>query len=119
MKLFKILWIYLKCILHLPIYRIDILNWTEYFYIGKFVGLCSAIKMAMRKLQIFNEGFDEEIVYYFPKYTMQNAQMFPYNYVGRVFWWEPDTWSISGRLGFFYWLKEQYKDDKTNLRRIK
>ncbi len=114
MKHLKILWIYVKGLLHLPIYRIDVLNWVEYMYLGETSGLCAALDVAIDDLRLVRWPK----IQYFPKYLKEHAQMFPSHYTGESYWWEPDTWEIKGRLGFFYWLKEQYKDDKTNLRNI-
>ena len=115
MKHFKILWICVKALLHLPIYRIDVLNWVEYWYLGQTSGLCAALDTAIDDLWLSSWP---AMLRYFPKYKKEYAQMFPCDYIGELFWWEPHTWDTNGRLGFFYWLKEQYKDDKTNLRKI-
>jgi hypothetical protein len=117
MKHVRILWIYLKGLLRLPIYRIDVLNWAEYFYVGSCdcSGLCDALYFSCANLNLYNYT---PLQIYFPKYTRQNAQMFPYNYINEAYWWRAWNWDENGRLGFFYWLKEQYKKDRTNLRKI-
>ena len=53
---------------------------------------------------------------YFPKFIRQNAL----NFVGSknsLWWWEYDVWD-TGRMDFLNWLIGQYKDDKTNLRKL-
>ncbi len=114
MKHLKILCIYIKVLLNLPIYRIDVLNWAKYWYVGKTCGLCLALVTSIDDLGL--NPFP--IRYYFAEYTKQCAKRFPCNYIGYGFWWESRTWDINGRLGFFYWLKDQYKDDRKNLRNI-
>lgn len=119
MKHLNILWIFLKVRLHLPIYGIDVLNWTEYYLIGETSGLCEAIDLSLKSLGLKNSPTRYCIVQYFPKYTRQNAQMFRYkNYTSGAYWWHAWDWDKNGRLGFFYWLKDQYKNDKTNLRKL-
>ena len=121
MKHLRILWIYLKSILHLSIYRIDVLNWAEYFYVGfpNRNGLCMALSCSCKCLNLDIWHY-RELQTFFPKYNRANAQKFKEYYLPQpnVYWWTPDIWNIHGRLGFFYWLKDQYKNDRINLRKI-
>ena len=53
---------------------------------------------------------------YFPKFRREVAFKFGAN-KSNDWWWEYDVWD-TGRMDFLDWLIDQYKDDKTNLRKL-
>lgn len=122
MKL-KIVWIKFKSIVHLPIYRKDILIWTKYYY-TTYEGLCCAIESSIRDLiHVYNRP--QHLIPLFSPYVVRifhekhGVDIRPTQYIYGLYWWEPHTWELNGgRLGFLNWLIEQYKDDKTNLRKL-
>ena len=119
----KIAWIKFKSIVHLPIYRKDVLIWAKYYYANEdYDGLCCAIEDSVRDLmyvynvpQHFIPLLNPDIVKSFHKrYCVDTSNI---NYRFKSYWWEPYTWKLNGgRLGFLNWMIEQYKDDKTNLK---
>jgi tRNA(Ile2) C34 agmatinyltransferase TiaS len=111
----KIMWIFIKKCLHLPIYRIDVLNWAEYFYVNKKSCLCVALGLSLSDLDCYSYSARK----IFDKYNIENAVLFNTNLLvdsKHVPWWPVYEWT--DRLKFFYWLKSQYKNDKTNLRKL-
>ena len=75
-------------------------------------GICDSIYAALDDYSIPRTSLHV----YFPKFIRQNAL----NFVGSknsLWWWEYDVWD-TGRMDFLNWLIGQYKDDKTNLRKL-
>ena len=80
MKHLNIFWIFVKSILHLPIYRIDVLNWAEYLYVGSCDGglddcggLCDPLYSSCRNLNLDICNYTE-LQIYFPKYSRKYAK---------------------------------------------
>ena len=124
MKL-KILWIKFKSIVHLPIYRKDVLIWAKHYYANKYwEGLCEVIGNSINDLihvynrpQHFIPLLNPKVVKVFHKKHGVDISATRYN--DGYFWWQPRVWELDGgRLGFLNWMIEQYKDDKTNLRKL-
>ena len=108
MKELEIMWLIIKALLHLPIYRIDVLNWAEYLYVGSHnsIALCPTLSRSCRNLNLGIRN-DTKLQIYFPKYSRKYAQNFNENYLpsDRAFWWRINTWDTNGRLGFFLLVK--------------
>ena len=80
----------------------------------KKYGICYSITQALVGYDIL---FDCRFLnIWFPKFVRDNALQFGANTYSK-WWWEPDVWD-TGRMDFLDWLIEQYKDDKTDLRKI-
>lgn len=101
----------IKKLLRLPIYRIDILNNVDTKH---YNGLCEAINDSIY------DAFHKYLYLpdIFPLSTYSNALKFD-AYRGGSFgyWWRPKDWK-RGRRDFFNWLKEQYKNDREDLRKF-
>lgn len=124
MKL-KIFWIKFKSIVHLPIYRKDLLIWAKHYYASKdCAGLCYAIENSISDLMhVYNAPphliplLNPEVVRIYHKIHGVDTSTTRYN--SGCFWWQQCVWELNGgRLGFLNWMIEQYKDDKTNLRKL-
>jgi hypothetical protein len=124
MKL-KIAWIKFKSIVHLPIYRKDVLIWVKYYYANEDCrGLCSAIFHSVSDLMHVYNGthcfiplLSPGVAKIFHKEHGVDTSITQYTY--GHFWWKPYSWKLNGgRLGFLNWMIEKYKDDKTNLRKL-
>lgn len=124
MKL-KIFWIKFKSIFNLPIYRKDALIWAKHYYAnGDCAGLCYAIEDSISDLihvhnkpQHFIPLLNPNVARSFQNKHGVDTSTTRYN--SGCFWWRPRVWELNdGRLGFLNWLIEQYKDDKTDLRKL-
>lgn len=119
--------------LNSPVRRIDVLERVKLRVIawGDFplqAGLCPLLCSALHAYGLIEDDMDStprmyELRRFFPLYTLDNAVKFGAlreEYASNpTFWWPPFIWnSQGGRMRFFNWLIEQYKDDETNLRTI-
>ena len=109
--------IYLKNKFNRPIYRKDIIEVALQDWDGmhKF-GLCNALDHAMSKFDmpyVGHSGTKE----FFPLFTLTNAVRFGAQPEFRMYWWPEGDWT-KGRIEFLEWMKKQYKDDKTDLRKL-
>ena len=101
----------IKNFLHLPVTRVDVLEYaTELQATRYYPGLCALLDDALEHYDIYS--FVRVI---FPKFQEEYARHFGASYHG--YWWERFNWG-TGRLDFLNWLIEQYKDDKTNIRKL-
>ncbi len=108
---FKTLKRKVKNFLHLPVTRVEVLEYAkELQSTCQYPGLCSLLNDA---LEHYNIRPVAPTV--FPKFTKDYARRFGASYHG--YWWEPCLWD-TGRLDFLYWLINEYKDDKTNIRKL-
>jgi len=81
-------------------------------------GLCYAIDTAFVEYHLVSDYLYLNLEMEFPKFTPTNAQKF--GGLGtqvKSYWWKPKVWN-TGRMDFLNWLIEEYKDDKTNLRKL-
>lgn len=95
----------------LPVSRKTILNRAAKLYKGKTDGLCDALERSLIDYGIYisaTNAFSEF-------FTQENAKGF--GGINPGWWWPRKDWT-SGRSEFLDWLIEQYKDDKTNLRKV-
>ena len=116
MKYLILLKFWIKKTFNLPIYRKDVLQYVKithkkYIY---SVGLCKTIADALFWFNIYVDLYNN-IKDYFPKFG-DNINKFngDNNF---AYWWTPVTWN-TGRLDYLNWLINEYKDDKTNLRKL-
>lgn len=78
------------------------------------VGLCAAISSALTEYGIWK---DRTLKEFFPEFTFENAkEKFKADGTKEFFWWI--DYNDPNRIEFLDWLIEQYKNDKTNLRKI-
>lgn len=100
-----------------PITRVEVLRRVKSLKTSK--GLCEGL------LYVMGQEFDLDISIStaFPLFTNENARKFGAKpieeFISRIeYWWEMGNWN-TGREDFLDWLIEQYKDDTTNLRKLK
>lgn len=105
----------LKCV-----YKKDILEYALKHHTHNSInygGLCITIDRALRHYGL-NLCFTPTIII-FPLFNHNNARKFNSNTDENsilAYWWPKGIWD-TGRLDFLKWLLEQYKDDKTNLKK--
>jgi hypothetical protein len=100
---------FISNLFNLPVTRKEVLKRAKKI---KKSGLCYTIRDALHKYNIYSRN--PEI--YFPKFERKNALQFGADKFYE-WWWIPYVWD-TGRMDFLDWLIEQYKDDKTNLRKL-
>lgn len=105
------------------VYRKDILEYAlkhhKYIYGKNHGGLCISIIYALQHYGI--NAYPMKLKTFIPLFTNNNAILFKatnHNDASMVYWWQEGVWD-TGRLDFLKWLLEQYKDDKTNLKKLK
>ena len=106
----------LKKFFHLPMYRVDVLRAVRENR-SRYMCLCNAIACALRPLVDFYPSY-VSIKYYFPVFG--GKEVFNFGaHANRedTYWWLVGVWS-TGRLDYLDWLIEQYKDDKTDIRKL-
>lgn len=96
----------LKCV-----YRKDILEYALK-YNNKAKGVCFALWDSLS-----HYGMVHNITLYLPLANLNYARRFGANVTYDGYWWPKGEWN-TGRLDFLKWLLEQYKDDKTNLKKL-
>ena len=102
---------FISRLFHLPVTRKEVLKRAKKL---KRAGLCFSIDEALRDYGIdLSYAF---VVKYFPKFRREEALKFGAHELDS-WWWEQNVWD-TGRMDFLNWLIDQYKDDKTNLRKI-
>jgi len=101
---------FISNILNLPVTRKEVLKRAKKL---KREGLCFSIDRVL-----IDYGIYINVDYHslFPKFRREEALNFGAEKKG-AWWWEQDVWD-TGRMDFLNWLIEEYKDDKTNLRKI-
>ena len=100
-----------KNFLHLPVTRVEVLEHAkELQSTCQYPGLCLLLNNALDHYNIW--PFPSTI---FPKFKVEYAKHFGASYRG--YWWERDRWD-TGRLDFLNWLIQQYKNDRTNIRKL-
>lgn len=77
-------------------------------------GLCFAIRDSLREYKLSHLCYRYESI--FPLFRPHYALYFGASKT-MGYWWSAGEWD-SGRMDFLNWLIEQYKDDKTNLRKL-
>lgn len=106
-----------KNFLHLPITRVEVLEYAkELQSTRQYPGLCLLLEDALSAYEIW--PFASTV---FLKFNIKDARAFgAYEYAYSKkggYWWERGDWN-TGRLKYLNWLIEQYKDDKTNIRKL-
>ena len=108
---FKTLKRKVKNLLHLPVTRVEVLEYAkELQSTHQYPGLCALLDDALLAYNIYT--FNSTI---FPKFKEDYAIPFGASYHG--YWWECGRWD-TGRLDFLNWLIQQYKNDRTNIRKL-
>lgn len=110
---------FISNLFRLPVTRVEILTYAKRLaekHPDRYLGLCLLIQDSLRFYGITTQCYTTEERYYFPLYTRQNAFCFGAT-KDTAYWWHPCQWN-TGRMDFLDWLIEQYKDDKTNLRKL-
>ena len=103
---------FISNLFNLPVTRKEVLKRAKKL---KRVGLCSSIAEALRNYGVYS-NVPHLFTEYFPKFREEEALNFGAEWkLG--WWWEPDVWN-TGRMDFLDWLIEEYKDDKTDLRKL-
>lgn len=108
---------FISNLFHLPVRRVEILKRAKRY---KESGLCYAILKAAGDYKV---NVHIPLTISFPLFTYNNAFPFgakiPCGYCMAMnqYWWPRGIWD-SGREDFLNWLIEQYKNDKTNLRKL-
>lgn len=109
--------IYLKNKFNRPIYRKDIIDVALQDWNGMHrFGLCNALAQAMSKFDMPYVGGSGTKMF-FPLFTRANAVRFGARPEFSMYWWPEGDWN-TGRIEFLEWMKKQYKNDKTDLRKI-
>lgn len=101
---------FISNLFNLPVTRKEVLKRAKKL---KRPGLCFSIDEALRDYGI---NLDYPFMKLFPKFEREEALNFGAEKED-AWWWEHDVWD-TGRMDFLNWLIEEYKDDKTNLRKI-
>ena len=96
-----------------PLTRKEVLKRAKKY---KDYGLCYAIFRAFLHYGITIDGHYSTIRNIFPLFEVENATQFKVHF-DRDYWWNKGVWN-TGRSDFLDWLIEQYKDDKTDLRKL-
>lgn len=109
--------IYLKKKFNRPIYRGDVIDvalqdWDD---MHKF-GIYHALTHAMSKFDMPYVGHCGTEIF-FPLFTHTNAVGFGARPEFRMYWWPESEWNTR-QIEFLKWMKKQYKDDKTDLRKL-
>ena len=105
----------IKNFLRLPVTRVEVLKHAkELQSTHPYPGLCVLLDNALDHYEIL--PFPSTI---FPKFRPQYAKHFRalYSDYYGVYWWERGAWN-TGRLEYLDWLINEYKDDKTNIRKL-
>lgn len=98
----------------LPVRRVEVLKkLKKNLKKNNYQGLCLALLDACHD---YNLNYSD-IIELFPGYTFANAIAFGATEHYMPYWWEKYNWK-TGRIDFLNWLIEQYKDDKTDLRKL-
>ena len=83
----------------------------------KNYGLCYAINRALIYYKLtFSTDYDI-IKSIFPLFKIDNAYRIAKANPFKDYWWPKGEWN-TGRMDFLNWLIEQYKNDKTDLRKV-
>jgi len=103
----------IKNFLHLPITRVEVLEHAKELQATQihYKGLCHLLKDALFDYEVYFPF----LITVFPKFKEEYAEHFGASYHG--YWWERDRWD-TGRLDFLNWLINEYKGDKTNIRKL-
>lgn len=112
------LYIEYKIIFNRPIYRVDILRYVK--YIEQRSGLCHSISSALSHCNVYKTTETDVgavVSRFFSLMFRKNAEHFNASY-NAGFWWPVGDWT-GGRMDFLNWLIDQYKDDKTDLRKLR
>lgn len=108
---FKTLKRKVKNFLHLPVTRVEVLEHAKELQgTHQYPGLCALLNDALEYYDIWSPAST-----IFPKFKEDYAKHFGASYRG--YWWERFNWG-TGRLDFLNWLINEYKDDKTNIRKL-
>jgi len=101
---------FISNLFNLPVTRKEVLERAKKV---QKTGICYSIIDAFEDYGIPKHYY---LSVYFPKFVKRNALNFGADRL-RIYWWKPDVWD-TGRMDFLDWLIEEYKDDKTNLRKL-
>lgn len=99
---------FISNLFNLPVTRKEVLKRAKRY---KGPGLCYTIGKAFEDYNII--VFNISLV--LPLFNKNNTKQFGGSLGG--YWWDWGVWN-TGRMAFLNWLIEQYKDDKTNLRKL-
>lgn len=103
---------FISNLFNLPVTRKEVLKRAKKL---KGDGLCFSIDEALRDYGIYLSNA-LLMTKCFPKFRREEALKFGAN-KSDGWWWEHDVWD-TGRMDFLNWLIDQYKDDKTNIRKM-
>ena len=106
----------LKTLHILPIRRCDIIEHAKELSnsIKEYPRICILLRQSLLDFNCFGGNIKE----LFPLLTLENAYIYGgdcSSFACEGGWWWDDGWS-GGRVRFFQWLYEQYKDDKTKIK---
>ena len=102
---------FISRLFNIPVTRKEVLKRAKKL---KIAGLCFSIDEALRDYGIWVPY--QLLTVYFHQFRREVALNFGANKF-YSWWWESNVWD-TGRMDFLNWLIDQYKDDKTNLRKL-
>lgn len=108
---------FISNLLNLPVTRKEVLKRAKKH---RNFGLCHAIAESLYEYKLSVLSPKECI----PEFKFENALCFGANGSVDCYWWKTCDWTgacdwTSGRMDFLNWLIAGYKNDKTNLRKMK
>lgn len=101
---------FISNLFNLPVTRKEILKRAKKH---RTFGLCHAIVESLHEYKLLFLSPKECI----PEFTFENALCFGANGNVDTYWWKSSDWDC--RMDFLNWLIAGYKNDKTNLRKLK
>lgn len=109
-----------KHLLFLPVTRYEVLQYAKELQTTRtYGGLCNLLDDALMYYNIYYPSPTEihsSPAIVFSKFRLRYAKYFGTHYL-LGYWWEKGQWD-TGRLEFLDWLIDQYKNDKTNIRKL-
>lgn len=102
---------FISNLFNLPVTRMEILKRAKKH---RTFGLCHAIRESLCEYKLFVLSPKE----YIPEFNFKNALGFGADGTFDWYWWKTCDWA-GGRMDFLNWLIAGYKNDKTNLRKLK
>ena len=102
---------FISNLLGFPVTRKEVLKRAKKF---KGRSLCFSISHTLNEYDILHSF--NHLYALFPKFIKRNALPFGANRFSE-WWWDEFVWE-TGRMDFLDWLIEEYKDDKTDLRKL-
>lgn len=110
-----------KRLFNLPVYRYDLLRYALHH--DHRLGICNAVRGALVRAGLDEEisdvddnGISIQYPHILPKFTYTNAQQFNGGFYHRAYWFPLGDWKK--RKEFIRWMMNEYKDDKTDLKKL-